>query len=131
MSFSDSLVRCLSDWWWFSLLNHVWLLCPNGLWLTRLLLLWDSSGKNIAVSHHSFPRGSSWLREWTQVSCIAGGFFYQLKYQGQRMWNEWPKEVEGLSKSWLDDKIVVNSGPAIMVLILPLEKAVCRSGSNS
>ena len=22
-----------------------------------------------------FPRGSSWSRDWTQVSCIAGGFF--------------------------------------------------------
>ena len=22
-----------------------------------------------------FSRGSSWLRDWTQVSCIAGGFF--------------------------------------------------------
>ena len=23
----------------------------------------------------SFFRGSSWLRDWTQVSCVAGGFF--------------------------------------------------------
>ena len=23
----------------------------------------------------SFSRGSSWLRDWTHVSCIAGGFF--------------------------------------------------------
>ena len=29
-----------------------------------------------------FSRGSFWPRNWTGVSCIAGGFFYQLSYQG-------------------------------------------------
>ena len=28
-----------------------------------------------------FSSGSSWPRNWTRVSCIAGGFFYQLSYQ--------------------------------------------------
>ena len=31
-----------------------------------------------------FSRGSSKLRNRTRVSCIAGGFFYQLSYQGSR-----------------------------------------------
>ena len=30
----------------------------------------------------SFSRGSSWPRDQTQVSCIAGRFFYQLSYEG-------------------------------------------------
>ena len=29
-----------------------------------------------------FSRGSSQPRDWTQVSCIAGGILYQLSYQG-------------------------------------------------
>ena len=30
----------------------------------------------------SFLRGSSWPRDWTQVSCIAGKTLYPLSYQG-------------------------------------------------
>ena len=29
----------------------------------------------------SFSRESSWSRDWTWVSCIAGGFFYWLSYE--------------------------------------------------
>ena len=29
-----------------------------------------------------FSRGSSWPRNWTEVSCIAGRILYQLSYQG-------------------------------------------------
>ena len=33
-------------------------------------------------------RGSSWPRDWTQVSCIADRRFYRLSHQGsQRKWN--------------------------------------------
>ena len=29
----------------------------------------------VTISLHQFTRGSSWPRDWTQVSCIAGRFF--------------------------------------------------------
>ena len=34
-------------------------------------------------------RGSSQPRNWTQVSCIAGGFFYHLSHQGSPRILEW------------------------------------------
>ena len=36
-----------------------------------------------------FSRGSSQPRDWTQVSCIAGGFFYQLSHRGSPRILEW------------------------------------------
>ena len=40
---------------------------------------------------YPFPRGSSWPRNWTQVSCIVGGF-YQLSYQGSPIYTvPWPQ----------------------------------------
>ena len=36
--------------------------------------LWNSPGKKTGVGS-PFSRGSSWSRDWTQVSWIAGGFF--------------------------------------------------------
>ena len=36
-----------------------------------------------------FSRGSSQPRDWTQVSCIAGGFFYQLSHKGSPRMLEW------------------------------------------
>ena len=43
--------------------------------LPRLLRPWNSPGKNIGVGNHPFFGGSSWHRDETQVSCIAGRFF--------------------------------------------------------
>ena len=33
-----------------------------------------------------FSRGSSWPRDWTPVSCIAGRFFTPLSHQGSPNW---------------------------------------------
>ena len=55
--------------------SRVWLCATQGLQPTRLLRPWDSPGKNNGVGCHSSSRGSSWLRDQTQVSCIAGQFF--------------------------------------------------------
>ena len=44
-------------------------LVPHGLYP------WDSPGQNTGVSSCSFSRGSSWPRDQTGGSCIAGGFF--------------------------------------------------------
>ena len=48
---------------------------PHGLQPTRLLCPWDSPDKDTGVDCHSLLQGSSQLRGWTRVSCIAGGFF--------------------------------------------------------
>ena len=47
---------------------------PHGLYPTRLLSPWNSSGKNTGVGSHIFSRGSFQPRDQTQVSCIAGRF---------------------------------------------------------
>ena len=47
---------------------------PYGLQPSRFLCPWDVPGKNTKVGCHFFSRGSSRLRGWTQVSCIAGRF---------------------------------------------------------
>ena len=36
----------------------------------------DSPGKNTGVDHHASSRGFSQPKDQTQVSCIAGGFWY-------------------------------------------------------
>ena len=47
-------------------------------------------------------RGSSQPRERTQVSHVAGGFFYQLSHQGSPRILEWVKvKVKSLSRAWL------------------------------
>ena len=43
--------------------------------MDRLLCPWDSSHKNTGVGCIPFFRGSSWLRDRTWVSCVAGRFF--------------------------------------------------------
>ena len=40
-----------------------------------VLCLWNSPGKNTWMGSHSLLQGSSWPRDWTRVSCIAGRFF--------------------------------------------------------
>ena len=50
-------------------------LWPHGRQPTRLLCPLDSPGKNTGVDRHSLLQGSSWPRDRTQVSCIAGKFF--------------------------------------------------------
>ena len=42
---------------------------------SRLLSPWDFPGKRLEWVAISFSRGSSWPRDQTQVSCIAGTFF--------------------------------------------------------
>ena len=42
------------------------------LYSSRLLCLLKSPGKNIGVGSIPYSSGSSWMRNWTQVSCIAG-----------------------------------------------------------
>ena len=48
---------------------------PCGLQSTRLLCPSDFPGKNIGVVAISSSKGSSQSRDWTHVSCSAGGFF--------------------------------------------------------
>ena len=48
----------------------------HGLQPARLLCPWNSLGKNTAVGSHSLLQGTSWLRDWTLVSRIAGRFTF-------------------------------------------------------
>ena len=48
---------------------------PCGLWPARLLHLWDFPARILEWITISFSRRSSRLKDWTQVSCIAGRLF--------------------------------------------------------
>ena len=48
-------------------------LCPT-LQPHGSLCIWNSPGKNTGVGSHFLSRGSSWSRDQTQDSCIAGRF---------------------------------------------------------
>ena len=44
---------------------------PQGLQPSSLLCPLDFPGKKTGGDHHSFPRGSLWLRVWTLVCCVS------------------------------------------------------------
>ena len=48
----------------------------NSLWPNELYSPRNSPGQNTRVDTFPFSRGSSQSRDWTQVFCIAGGFFH-------------------------------------------------------
>ena len=50
-----------------------------------------------------FSRGSSQPRDQTQVSCIAGGFFYQLSHKGSPRILEWIAYSFSKGSSWPTD----------------------------
>ena len=52
----------------------------DSLWPHGLYSPWNSLGQDTGVGRVSFSRGSSQLRDRTQVSCIAGGL-YQLSHK--------------------------------------------------
>ena len=57
---------------------------PRGLYSP-----WNSPHQNTGVGSHSFSRGSSQPRDWTQVSRIAGGFFTNLATrEGHKMFQK-------------------------------------------
>ena len=57
-------------------LCHVWFfVIPWTVTRQAPLCPWNSPGKNTGVGGHSLLQGSSWPRDWTRVSCIAGRFF--------------------------------------------------------
>ena len=55
-----------------------------GLYPTGLLCPWNYSGKNTGAGSHSLLQGSSWPRDWIQVSCMQT--LYHLSHQGS-LWN--------------------------------------------
>ena len=76
----------------FDFLQH------HGLWPTRLLCPWDSPGKNTGVGCHSLLQGSSWPKDWTWVSHIAGRFF--------TIWATREEPLEVSFNSTMDTKFV-------------------------
>ena len=74
------------------------LVVSNSLWThepARLFCPWNSPGKNTEWVAIPFSRRSSWSRDQTQVSCIAGKFFTiwttrevpQILYINVHIWN--------------------------------------------
>ena len=57
------------------LLSHVWLLQPHKCILPSSSVHGILQVRILEWVAISFSRGSSWPRNWTQVSCIAGRFF--------------------------------------------------------
>ena len=47
-----------------------------------------------------FSRGYSQPRDWTQVSCIPGRFFYQLSHQGSSRILDWVAYLFSSRSSW-------------------------------
>ena len=85
-----------------------------------------------------FSRGSSWLRDWTQASCIAGQFFniwatlYQLSHKGSPSilaWvaypfssrSSWPMNRTGVSALQADSLPAELSGKPILLPKLDLK----------
>ena len=67
------------------------LLRPHGLYLTRVLCLWDFTGKNTGVSCHFLLQGIFLTQDQTWVSCIGKGVLYHWAtreaYAEYIMWN--------------------------------------------
>ena len=51
------------------------LVVSDSLWPPGLYSPWNSPGQNTGVGSLSLLQGSSQPRDWTQVSCLAGGLF--------------------------------------------------------
>ena len=63
-------------------------LCHHGLYPTRHPCPWNSPGKHTGVGTIPFSRGSSWSRDWTQVSLPhCRHVLYYLSHQGSP--NSW------------------------------------------
>ena len=50
---------------------------PRGMYPTRLLCPWIFQARILERVAISFSRGSSWPREWTQVSCTADRLYHE------------------------------------------------------
>ena len=80
--------------WKCSSLSHVWLWDPvdcsspgssvHGVLQARILE-WVAMPSS---------RGSSWPKDWTRVSCIAGGFFTAEPPGKPSFWSTWKQQVE-------------------------------------
>ena len=94
---------------------------PHGLYVARQApLFMGFSGRNPRVGRLSLSRGSSQLRDWTLVTCIAGKFF-----------SSWAtKEVAFITKNnsmKLDEiSCTIWSLPKPETLLQPRKKNSCR-----
>ena len=61
----------------------------DSLWPHGLYSPWNSLGQILGWVAFPFSRGSSQPKDRTQVSSIAGGFFYQLSHKGSPRILEW------------------------------------------
>ena len=71
----------------------------------QALCLWNSPGKNTGVGSIPFSRGSSQLRDWTRVSCIAGRFFtIWVTREALYNWANNDGSIKSISLEFKEDK---------------------------
>ena len=76
----NPLIGFLPFKWKCHSFSCVWLLVASWIVVHQAPLSMEFSMQEwVAIP---FSRGSSWPRDWTWVSCIAGKFFYHLSHQG-------------------------------------------------
>ena len=57
-----------------------------------------------------FSSRASWPRNWTGVSCIAGGFFTDWAVRdAHNHLKFWPKHIEEMGASWISDRFSTRS----------------------
>ena len=71
---SRTWLSCSWKWKCWSL-SRVWLFATPWTRAHQAPLSWNSLGKNTGVGCHFLLKASSWLRDGTWVSCLAGRFF--------------------------------------------------------
>ena len=69
------LFRSTEDWLLEFPISVKVAVMSDSLWPHGLYSPWNSPGQNTGVGSPPFSKGSSQPRNWTGVSCIAGGFF--------------------------------------------------------
>ena len=74
-SISNEVQIHIEKWKKVKLLSRVWLFAPHNCSLPSSSIHGLSQARILEWVAISFSRGSSQSRDWTQASCIAGGFF--------------------------------------------------------
>ena len=84
-------------------------------WWTRLYHPWNSPGQNTGVGSLSLLQGSSQAGDWTQVSCIAGGFFTNWALREapssplnaiNQLYDKWPLDYNPVQMSWFHSRFI-------------------------
>ena len=78
---------------------------------------WNSPSKNIGMGSQPLSRASSWPRDQTWVSCIAGRFF--------TVWAT--REAHSLVEHFLHSELLRNEGLKHHIILCNLDNSYCKS----